>query len=325
MEKISIIIPVYNCEKYIAQCIESVINQTYKSLEIIVINDGSVDSSLEIINDIASYDNRIIVHSQKNKGQSAARNVGIKISTGKYIIFIDSDDWISNNYVELMYKKIIENKSDIVICGHNMYKKNSIKKIRYDILDNFDSKKGYEYLLLGKVSHVCWGKMYLSSIIKDSNFLFPEGLTNEDFYIVSIWFLRSSKLTYLNELVYNVRNRSGSITNTYTEKFLDMFIILEMTEQYIKEMDLFEVHKRNFSIKYQNLVIYLINYGVRFKNINFIKKVLEISRVKRKEINLNFFSSSMKIPVILLYINLDLYYYAMRIYYKISTVFERIQ
>lgn len=315
MGKISVIIPVYNSEDYIENCLISVINQTFRNLEIIVINDGSTDSSLEIINSIAESDNRIIVRSQENEGQSHARNVGIDLASGEYIVFVDSDDWLSLNYIELMYKRIIEKDGDIVVCGHNMHTQNSVKSIRYNISANFDSQLGFEYILLGRISHVCWGKMYNSKIIKDCEYAFPEGKTNEDLYIVSIWFLRSSKITYINEGLYNVRNRVGSVTNTFTEKFLDMFVILDMLEDYLRENNLYKIHEQNFMKKYQNLVIYLINYGVRFKNMDFVNKVVGISKIKNKDFRTTNMSIKRKMPILILRLSLKLYYYLMRAYY----------
>ncbi len=113
---ISIIIPVYNVEKYLEECIESCINQTYRNIEIILINDGSTDNSLEICQKYANIDNRIIVKSISNSGVAHARNVGIGVSKGDYITFIDSDDFVDKRYCELMYKVLEERKADIACC-----------------------------------------------------------------------------------------------------------------------------------------------------------------------------------------------------------------
>ncbi|EPX11381.1 glycosyltransferase family 2 protein [Streptococcus agalactiae] len=123
MEKISIIIPVYNVKKYLNDCIQSVINQTYNNLEIILIDDGSTDGSGDYCDEIAKKDSRIFVYHKTNGGLSEARNVGIKISTGKYITFIDSDDYIENLYIETLYNSLIEYKADmslsIILCKHS--------------------------------------------------------------------------------------------------------------------------------------------------------------------------------------------------------------
>lgn len=121
MEKISIIIPVYNVKKYLNDCIQSVINQTYNNLEIILIDDGSTDGSGDYCDEIAKKDSRIFVYHKTNGGLSEARNVGIKISTGKYITFIDSDDYIENLYIETLYNSLIEYKADIAIVNKYHY------------------------------------------------------------------------------------------------------------------------------------------------------------------------------------------------------------
>ena len=115
MVKISVIIPVYNVEKYLKECLDSVINQTLKDIEIICVNDGSTDNSLNILENYAKKDNRIIVISQKNKGLSGARNTGLKYCSGEYVSFIDSDDYVSKDLFELTYNNAISNNSDLVI------------------------------------------------------------------------------------------------------------------------------------------------------------------------------------------------------------------
>ena len=111
---VSLIIPVYNVEQYLKQCLDSVINQTFKDIEIIIINDCSSDNSLKIIKEYQQKDERIIVIDlQENKGQGNARNEGLKIAKGEYIVFVDSDDWVTNDYVETLYKAIIEYNNNI--------------------------------------------------------------------------------------------------------------------------------------------------------------------------------------------------------------------
>ena len=117
MSKVSIIIPVYNVEPYLDQCLESVIKQTYKNLEIIIINDGSTDNSVSIIKKYQKIDQRIIfINNYKNEGLGVTRNIGIRISTGEYLYCVDSDDWLELNAIELLVKRIEETDADFVIC-----------------------------------------------------------------------------------------------------------------------------------------------------------------------------------------------------------------
>ena len=115
MPKVSVIIPVYNTSKYLNQCLESIQNQTFTDFEAICINDGSTDSSLEILKEFASKDDRFIIINKKNEGQGIARNLGIQQANGEYIIFIDSDDWLETEGLEKAYKKIKEDSADILI------------------------------------------------------------------------------------------------------------------------------------------------------------------------------------------------------------------
>ena len=117
-EKITVIVPVYNVENYLEKCLDSLINQTYKNIEIIVINDGSTDNQGEICQEYAQKDNRIVYIEKENGGLSDARNVGLDKMTGSYVTFIDSDDWIEQDYIETLYKKIVEYQADIAVGNY---------------------------------------------------------------------------------------------------------------------------------------------------------------------------------------------------------------
>ena len=121
MPKVSVIIPVYNVEKYLSECLDSVVNQTLKDIEIICVNDGSPDGSAAILEEYAQKDNRIKVITQENRGLSEARNSGLKIASGEYIAFLDSDDYIDLKFFEQLYKRGIESNSDVVVC-ENIYR-----------------------------------------------------------------------------------------------------------------------------------------------------------------------------------------------------------
>ena len=136
-DKVSIIVPVYNAEKYLIRCVDSIINQTYKNLEIILINDGSIDNSLEIMKKYKVIDNRIIIIDKKNEGVSIARNVGIKSSSGKYICFVDSDDYIENNMIQIL------DNGDIDYCSFFKTTGRKGKTFKFEIKNGV----GYAYLL----------------------------------------------------------------------------------------------------------------------------------------------------------------------------------
>lgn len=144
-ELISVIVPVYNVEKYIDKCINSIINQTYKNLEIILVDDGSPDNCGNICDEYSKKDNRIIVIHKENGGVSSARNIGIKNAKGKWITFVDSDDWIENDYVEKLSKIGIQNKAEVVLCGYNRIYNNDKQPI--NAIGEIKDYNSYEYLI----------------------------------------------------------------------------------------------------------------------------------------------------------------------------------
>ena len=158
MELITIIVPIYNVKPYLSRCIESIINQDYKKLEIILVDDGSTDKSGNICDEYAKKDKRIIVIHQENQGLSCARNNGTRISKGKYIAYIDSDDYIELDYISYLYKLIKDNKADISACAHN--------KHRY-IETVYEKDELYPALSTSKIAFSAWSKLVKASIMKD--------------------------------------------------------------------------------------------------------------------------------------------------------------
>ena len=170
MSVISIIIPVYNCKKYLSKCLESVIAQTYNNIEIICINDGSTDNSLEILKKYAQKDSRIIIINQENKKQGAARNRGLDIAKGEYIIFLDSDDWIDLNYCESLINTANKSNADVAISISTRDYTNKVKK-HVDIKE-FETITDIN-VLLPKINFDLrvTGKMYKASLLKNLRFL----------------------------------------------------------------------------------------------------------------------------------------------------------
>ena len=160
---VSIIIPVYNVEKYVSECVNSVLSQDYKNIEIVIINDGSTDNSLEICKRIADSDSRVKVYTKKNGGLSDARNVGIKLSKGEYLLFLDSDDYISRNCVSIMLNAALKSNADIVsggVCRFNekreiVYEK---KSAHNEVLNRYEAMK--EMLKEGKTNTMACAKLY---------------------------------------------------------------------------------------------------------------------------------------------------------------------
>ena len=181
MKKVSVIVPVYNVEKYLSRCLESLINQSLKDIEIICINDGSADNSLQILKQFAYKDNRIKIINQTNSGQSVARNKGLAIASGKYIGFVDSDDWIDNDYYEKMFETIERTNSDFACCSiKRMYPYKQSKRLeitKEEIICNLNDK--FKYL---NMPSQCFSvnKLYKRELLNKFEIRFIEGRYFED-------------------------------------------------------------------------------------------------------------------------------------------------
>lgn len=216
MPKISIIVPVYNVEEYLENCINSILNQTFKKFELILVNDGSTDNSLEICKRYKNIDDRICIIDKKNGGLSSARNAGLDIAKGEYIGFVDSDDYIHPQMYELLYNQIMKENADISMCEFKKvteFNKNELSdKIilnqKVEILSNKEAvfKLGEK----GEVIYVVsWNKLYKKSIFK--NIRFKEGIIHEDEYIIHRLLYQINKLVYIKEKLYFYLQREGSI------------------------------------------------------------------------------------------------------------------
>lgn len=228
MEKISIIIPVYNVEETIDFCIKSIINQTYKNLEILLIDDGSTDASGKICDEYSKKDKRIKVIHKQNEGVSATRNLGIKVSTGKFIAFIDSDDFLEKSYFETLYKVIDTTNSDIAVCAYKVLsnKNNIIYDMSYEtglkhneivIYENVDITK--ELLKQKIIKNFIWNKLYKKKNICE----FEEGVHYEDIMFSLNVLEKAKKVAYINKSCYNYCKRDTSITATISEQNLNNF------------------------------------------------------------------------------------------------------
>ena len=231
-EKITVIVPVYNVENYLEKCLDSLINQTYKNLEIIVINDGSTDNSGEICQEYAQKDNRIVYIEKENGGQSEARNMGLDRMTGSYVTFVDSDDWVELDYVETLYKKITEYRADIAVG--NYYSFNESEGMYYfhifgdsyyeKVYDNvsifenlYESQEMKSFALIS-----VWGKLYKADLVK--HLRFDIGKLGEDGYLNQKIYLLAEKTIYLNKGLYAYRQREGSSSRIWTEKWMHALV-----------------------------------------------------------------------------------------------------
>lgn len=225
-ELITIVVPIYNVERYLEKCLTSIILQTYKNLEIILVNDGSTDNSLKICEEFKKNDDRIKIINQKNAGLSAARNTGINEATGEYIAFIDSDDFVSCKFIENLYKEALKNNCDIVCC--DFYYINEIEKkwyIKEKENKVYTSIEAIKDIFIGKQNTevMTWNKLYRLELFNKYDIRFPVGKLNEDNFTTYKLYYYSNTISLINDKLYYYLQRKNSIMNTsFNKKRLDI-------------------------------------------------------------------------------------------------------
>lgn len=224
--KVSIIIPVYNVKKYLKKCIESIVNQTFRDIEIIIINDGSTDGSCKLLAQMK--DERIVIINKENEGLSSARNVGIEMAKGKYLAFVDSDDWVASEYIEKMYDVCEKYDCDIVQCSYeDVYSEDiGISEETKNVTPMFYSGKEFSYATYTLLSWECnlsWNKLYRRELFEEIRF--PKGKIHEDEFTTYKIVWNSCKIGVISNKLYYYRHRAGSIMQqTYNKDRLDASI-----------------------------------------------------------------------------------------------------
>ncbi|MBR3140743.1 MAG: glycosyltransferase family 2 protein [Methanobrevibacter sp.] len=261
MRKISVIIPVFNTAKYLSNCLDSVLTQSLKDIEVICINDGSTDNSLEILNDYASRDSRITVINQKNSGLSASRNRGVKHSSSEYILFLDSDDYIKKDCLEKLYEISKSKSLDVLMFKLINFDDKTNEKSTYNYFDmpflkNMVGENVFNWMdvenRLFDISVTAPGKLFKMDLIKDIDF--PEGLIFEDNLFFTKVALKADRMYFLDEYIYFRRIRNDSITNSYFKDFSDVITIYELMEEFlIKENKFQKLYAKLYTRKYRDV------------------------------------------------------------------------
>ena len=222
---ISVIIPVYNVEKYLRQCLDSVLNQTYTNYEVIMVDDGSTDSSYDICLEYSRKDDRFKAFHKENGGASTARNLGLKELNGEYLFFLDSDDWLEPNTLELMINTAIDENADLTFCEAQAINELSNNKINgyYEYRDYYSTDEAYSIMLKmmnRKEFHVAiWMLLLDKRIITDNNLRFKEGIILEDVIIAYQFYCLAHRAAHVRQKLYNRRYRPNSVmTSKKTEK-----------------------------------------------------------------------------------------------------------
>lgn len=257
-EKISIIVPIYNVEKYLNQSLDSLIYQTYKNLEILCIDDGSTDDSKKIVEEFRKKDKRIKYFYQENSGPATARNYGIDQSMGEYLIFVDPDDWCEPQMCEKLLEKIQQTNVDFVMCTSRVYDevKNSFvsDNIGYYMLDMLSANEFERPLLpremklkVFQLPVMVWGKIFKTSFIKKNNIRFIEEFAFEDnAFFMEVFFAASSFLAIADSLMVYRINRKGSETQIKGRKYLDFVFQISYYKQVLDKHSLYQEYEVTF-------------------------------------------------------------------------------
>lgn len=298
--KISIIVPVYNTEKYLVKCLESLIHQTFENIEIVCINDGSTDASLEILKNYESMDKRIKIIEQTNKGLSEARNVGVKNALANYVMFLDSDDWIDVNACEVAYKTVIEHKADIVMWSYiREFETKALPKKIFDKNDEFLVFEGKEAQMIqrrmvGLVGNelkipenidalvTAWGKVYRKDIIIKNNvkFIDTKKIGTED-ALFNLYVLGyTKKIVFINEYFNHYRkDNMQSLTSNYKERLYSQWKnLFSYMEVYIKANHLDATFQQAWN---NRIALSIVGLGLNImqSKMSGLNKVREIKKI----------------------------------------------
>lgn len=310
MKLVSIIIPVYNAEEYLEKCIDSAIGQTYNNIEIIAINDGSTDKSLDILNDYANKDERIKIINIENSGISVVRNIGIRAATGEYICFLDSDDYIDKNLLDNL-RRYIESDYDLIKyktieVDNNCNELNHIEGPIFEEMsgtDAFNTMYGEDVML-----QVPWLYLYRRQFFLDNKFSYPEGRLHEDFARTILIMLKAKKMCSTNIYGYYYVQTKKSITRGNEEervyqRAIDMLVHYDYIIDKIEEYNLDKKTKENVKIYYTNCMI------LEIENLSNEQKKKYISEIKKRKIFKNIKARNIKqlIKKIILNFNVNLY------------------
>lgn len=290
MKTVSVVIPVYNVEKYLPECLDSVINQTYKNLQIILVDDGSTDSSGKICDEYAEKDNRITVVHQKNAGAGAAKNTALKIADGKYLAFVDSDDFLELDAFEHMVSILAKNSADIVQCCYrDVFVNKKIDAIKDK--DSFGSYTTDDYLKRYTTDWSCgllWDKLYLRKLF--DGIYFEEGHVVDDEYFTYQGVMNAKKIIIDSQIIYNYRKRISSVS--YIPEHMERIIFDRLdylSKRRIKVIKRFPYLKETFNRHYVNMLIWLSDDPyLTNESLDEIKKQMKIFLKNTNNKGINF-------------------------------------
>ena len=277
MKKVSVIVPVYNVEDLLSKCLDSLVNQTFDDYEVIVVNDGSPDNSQNIIDDYYNrYPNVIKPLKKENGGLSSARNYGLKYAEGEYVLYVDSDDWVSSDILEKMYSLAINDSSDIVVCRSYMVRNDNLEEMDQEIL-SLDLYKRY---ILNRPSAHC--KLVKKEILLHSELAFLEGHHYEDIAEVPAFCLYAKNISFVDDYLYYYLVREGSIMHNkeYSEKLNDIFDSIDNLTNIFINKNAFDKYKDELEFLYIKHLLHaaslrFLPYEEGLPSINIVCEIME--------------------------------------------------
>ena len=246
MPKVSVIVPIYNVENYIEKCLETLVNQTLENIEIILVNDGSKDNSEVIVKRfLKNYPEKIVYLEKENGGLSDARNYGIPYAKGKYVAFLDSDDYVEKDMYEKMYTLAKKENSDMVQCNF-YWEYIEEQKRKLGDLEEYQNKK--EMIVKGRVE--AWNKLIRREVLENPDIRFPKGLRYEDVEFTYKLVPFINKVSFIKEPFVHYVQRGNSISNSQNERTGEIFDILDNVIKFYKEKNVYEEYKNELEYIY---------------------------------------------------------------------------
>lgn len=301
--KVSIIVPIYNVEAFLYRCMDSLISQTFKNIEIIALNDGSKDNSINILREYERRDSRIVVIDKQNEGLSQTRNIGIELATGDYITFVDGDDWLDVEMINMMQETAVKNNSDVVLCSYiREYKERSLPKVFDEteviVYKKEDVKSSLYRKMVGPIGlemkkpenlHsliTAWGKLYRSSIIKENNIKFIDTsvIGTEDCLFNVHAFRYVNQAVLINLPLYHYwKGNSSSLTSSYKPNLIKQWgLMYKYIREYLDEGDVGEEY---YQALFNRICLSTLNLGLN--ECSKSNKVAEIKKIQNIKEMLN--------------------------------------
>lgn len=280
---VSVVVPIYNVEEYIEKCVDSILNQTYDNLEVILVNDGSTDNSRNIIDKYLT-DNRCVIIDKVNGGLSSARNAGLKSAHGEYVYFIDSDDYIELHAVEMLVNKMIETSADFCCYRVRFYSGENYTLYGADFTVDTLTSAGEiirDAFTAKNIKTTAWAKFFNLKFLSENSITFYEGIINEDYLFTLQCSISAAKVTFLNTPLYNALQRPNSISrNMKDDNLLVYQKIVSILSGYLQSKGILDEYRSSLEFSLGVQLVYTITQAAyRFDTYSNFKKFYDLLKL----------------------------------------------